>query len=578
MRKRFALGGIAQSNLEQMQNSVVSIKHHVVELGARLKSNPEIPAWVLSKTYRASEYLADITHYLESEMTGKKYCWGGKMADGGSIAAQNLAMEKNITEAIKHHVVELEGMMDKKPEVEGWVIGKLTVAAKDLMDVTHYLEGEAKTFADGGMMAKGGELPFENSNLYLNGFGMDTNGNSVVKVSFPNQRAFSIQTNGVLKETHNLYTKNVDELSNSQKKIIEKEVVEYVKEFGSDEQKRRLKTYSSYAKGGKIDYSKQTSDDFKLGEIVWDTDNKTYGTIIGIYDEYLSDKYEVRLDTDGMQPTENLRKLGCEGDKGTKEQLLDEIDGYARLVKSFPKNNYPKQIEPKMTDGGMMAKGGEITREVNSTRGGNVTPKEKMIKELQKLQRDLNSSRLSQYREGDTSEEEMARQRERASKLARFNEILKELDDDDNKMADGGVTIYKEEDLNRRDGKLKKTQVTTVENYREALERIKELESKNKNPNIKYYTGNIYREKGGYMAKGGEERGKMAKGGKVRKKYWIQDALSGDHKGALRETAKRKHLIKGDENLSKADLHKLEKMGGKIARRAYMAETLRKFK
>ena len=70
-------------------------------------------------------------------------------------------------------------------------------------------------------------------------------------------------------------------------------------------------------------------------------------------------------------------------------------------------------------------------------------------------------------------------------------------------MADGGVTIYKELDLNRRDGKVKKTQVITVENYREALERIKELESKNKNPNIKYYTGDIYREKGGYMAKGG---------------------------------------------------------------------------
>lgn len=70
-------------------------------------------------------------------------------------------------------------------------------------------------------------------------------------------------------------------------------------------------------------------------------------------------------------------------------------------------------------------------------------------------------------------------------------------------MADGGVTIYKEEDLNRRDGKVKKTQVITVENYREALERIEELERKNKNPNIKYYIGNIYREKGGYMAKGG---------------------------------------------------------------------------
>jgi hypothetical protein len=109
------------------------------------------------------------------------------------------------------------------------------------------------------------------------------------------------------------------------------------------------------AKGGKIDYSKQTSDDFKLGEIVWDIDNKRYGTIIGIYD-----KFEVRLDTDGMQPTENLRKLGCEGDKGTKEQLKEEIDGYARLVKSYPKNNYPKQLDSKMSDGGYMEGGGEV--------------------------------------------------------------------------------------------------------------------------------------------------------------------------------------------------------------------------
>ena len=31
--------------------------------------------------------------------------------------------------------------------------------------------------------------------------------------------------------------------------------------------------FEEYAKGGETDYSKQTSDDFKLGEIVWDTDN-----------------------------------------------------------------------------------------------------------------------------------------------------------------------------------------------------------------------------------------------------------------------------------------------------------------
>ena len=56
-----------------------------------------------------------------------------------------------------------------------------------------------------------------------------------------------------------------------------------------------------------------------------------------------------------------------------------------------------------------------------------MTTKEKLEKELRRLQRDLNSPRLLTYILGDTSEEEQARQRERASKLARFNEILEVL-------------------------------------------------------------------------------------------------------------------------------------------------------
>jgi hypothetical protein len=70
--------------------------------------------------------------------------------------------------------------------------------------------------------------------------------------------------------------------------------------------------------------------------------------------------------------------------------------------------------------------------------------------------------------------------------------------------------------------------------------------------------------------------GMMANGGKVNKK-WIQDAIKPETKGALRATAKRKGLLKGDEKLSKTDLHKLEKMGGKTARRARLAETLKSF-
>lgn len=76
-----------------------------------------------------------------------------------------------------------------------------------------------------------------------------------------------------------------------------------------------------------------------------------------------------------------------------------------------------------------MAKGGYVDIEAN------------LIKELQKLQRDLNSQRLSQYKPYDTSEEEMARKRERDSKIARFNEILELLRQiEAKKMADGGVT------------------------------------------------------------------------------------------------------------------------------------------
>lgn len=57
----------------------------------------------------------------------------------------------------------------------------------------------------------------------------------------------------------------------------------------------------------------------------------------------------------------------------------------------------------------------------------NITPKERLEKELHRLQRDLNSHRLLDYIPGDTSEEEKNRQAERAVKLARFNEILETL-------------------------------------------------------------------------------------------------------------------------------------------------------
>ena len=72
---------------------------------------------------------------------------------------------------------------------------------------------------------------------------------------------------------------------------------------------------------------------------------------------------------------------------------------------------------------------------------GGLSPEDKLKKELNSLQRQLNSQRLSTYREGDTSQEEMDRQRERASKLKRFSEILLTLRNDTTKTyGKGGMT------------------------------------------------------------------------------------------------------------------------------------------
>jgi hypothetical protein len=83
-----------------------------------------------------------------------------------------------------------------------------------------------------------------------------------------------------------------------------------------------------------------------------------------------------------------------------------------------------KKINPDVED----ELSGEKSILPNSRRGlrGNpMSQKDALVKELHRLQRELNSPRLGTYMIGDTSESEMARQRERNSKLARFNKVMR---------------------------------------------------------------------------------------------------------------------------------------------------------
>jgi hypothetical protein len=99
----------------------------------------------------------------------------------------------------------------------------------------------------GAVKGKQNSIELSNSNLYLIGFGLDSNGNSIVKLHYPNQRGFSIQTNGVLRETNYISDRlpkgGIKNLTKNQLNDIENEVIKFIKSFGSKIQKSKLRTY-----------------------------------------------------------------------------------------------------------------------------------------------------------------------------------------------------------------------------------------------------------------------------------------------------------------------------------------------
>lgn len=78
--------------------------------------------------------------------------------EGGEVeAGENKEMLENQTNNLEHHIKELKEVLKNVEDVEPWVIAKAQRCVTDLMDITHYLEGdvkaekaEAEEYADGG--------------------------------------------------------------------------------------------------------------------------------------------------------------------------------------------------------------------------------------------------------------------------------------------------------------------------------------------------------------------------------------------------------------------------------------------
>lgn len=255
-------------------------------------------------------------------------------------------------------------------------------------------EVEAEEYAKGGSIK---EVDFENSNVIFYGFSHDKNGNSVVKVGFPNQTAFSLQINDPswFRFTKGKYTKNISELEPSDVVKIEEEIVEYIRNFGSKKQKESLKVYSKF-KGGVRDAKEinallqdaiRKTKDLSAKEIadMWNaninteiskswTEEEVAGNI-SHFRSYLKDLLFEKELTEA-EYSEYFEKGGKIGFEGLAKKVAREYEGdkvkpeyQAEYGKTYDKEEaleVGQKVASKVYRGqeGMMEKGGEIKTEL----------------------------------------------------------------------------------------------------------------------------------------------------------------------------------------------------------------------
>lgn len=135
-------------------------------------------------------------------------------------------------------------------------------------------EGSKKT-------AKAEPHKIPGTNLYIEGFGKDVNGNSVVYVSTPNQRRTSIQIVGDLPATDSAKAVGMeffDTASLDDIKEVEQEILNYVKNYGSGKLKEHFQEYGKEASKKQAvifdGYSHRVTIESKAGD-----NNQTYSTL-----------------------------------------------------------------------------------------------------------------------------------------------------------------------------------------------------------------------------------------------------------------------------------------------------------
>lgn len=154
-------GEIAEGNLEMAMSNVKAIEHHAMELKSILDENTSIEAWVVAKLERAETDLSDVTHYIDG-LKGEEVESDTYFAKGGQIN-----MNKHIWEGwtVGSFIEELDiefryhPKFKSRDEVKKWAMESQPYYKKYIPEVVdYYWEKNQEKYADGGYMAKGGEV------------------------------------------------------------------------------------------------------------------------------------------------------------------------------------------------------------------------------------------------------------------------------------------------------------------------------------------------------------------------------------------------------------------------------------
>lgn len=144
-------GEVDNQNAEMVLSKAKELKHHADELENIVSRNSKVDAWEVAKMERAATDASDVTHY-EDGKAGSKY----EFADGGEIDEKISSLRKQKEELRQEYDnAKMDGQSDFK---QSRLIAKINKINLELNDALKEKYSPKAKMADGGMMAKGGDI------------------------------------------------------------------------------------------------------------------------------------------------------------------------------------------------------------------------------------------------------------------------------------------------------------------------------------------------------------------------------------------------------------------------------------